>query len=115
MRLRRSDFAGLVQASKQQRNLRGRFHQLIYPVAKLSIGIDGSDPTLGGGLFDLLKRIVALGLQNQIALFFAVQPHEKIRHIVVHLPVVQVGDREAEAGVLGKGPHSLMRIQVVGG
>ena len=98
-------------------NVRHLMDDTIRPSSVLSIGIDCRNPSLGRRRLHLFKRIIALCFHNQVADFLAVvlQPNQKIRHVIMHLAVVHVGDCKAQSGVLGEGQHVRMFVQIISG
>lgn len=75
--------------------------------------VDGGAPPLRGRLFHLCQRVVSLGFQDEIPLPGGLESEDEVRLVIVHLAIVQVGDGEAEPGVLHEGAHRRMRVNEI--
>jgi len=80
----------------------------------LGVGVDGRHPSLRGGAFHLRQFVEAFRLENQVHGRFTREADDEVRHVVVRLAVVQVGNGEAEARVLHERLHLRMRVEDVG-
>jgi len=60
------------------------------------------------------ERIVALCLQDQVALVFRLQPDDEVRDVVVRLSVVEVRNRKIEPCVLYEAANAGMRVDAIG-
>ena len=57
------------------------------------------------------QRVVALGVQDRVALLLARRTEDEVGRLVAMIAVVQVGDSEAEAGVLDERTDAGMSVQ----
>lgn len=67
------------------------------------VRVHGSHPTRRGLLLHFLEPIVPLGLEDRREVRPVAEPDQEIRHVVVRLAVVQVGDRKTAVIVLDEG------------
>ena len=63
------------------------------PTAKLSVCVDGVDPTLCRCLLPFFERVVAFRFQDEVSL--RVQLDDEIRLVIVRLPIVKIRNRKA--------------------
>lgn len=63
----------------------------------------------------VFQRIQSLGLLDQVNVRIGLDSDDKVRHLIVHLPVVQVGDGESQAGVFDECIRGRVRVDEVCG
>ena len=80
------------------------------PAPILPIGIDSSHPALCSLGFDLGQGGVAFGFPYQMYPRLELESYKKIGHIIMRLPIVQIGNGKTEPGVFDKRLDSRARI-----
>lgn len=83
-------------------NIRNLVGNGILPAAIVSVIIYRRHPSLSCSTLDLFQLVKALRLKNEIRRRTVIQPDDKIRHIVVHLAIVQVRNGKPKSGVFHK-------------
>ena len=67
----------------------------VAPFTVPPVGVDSIDPPPRSLRLDLLERIVPLRLEDQLDA--VVEPDDEVRHILVRLSIMEVGDPEDRA------------------
>jgi hypothetical protein len=65
-----------------------------------AVCIYGSDPALCRVAFYFFQRILAFRLQDYMDRVVPAQPDDEIRHVIVHLPVIEIRNCESEPRIL---------------
>jgi hypothetical protein len=81
-------------------HFRGFLCDAVCPQTVAAFSVYRRDPPLGSRPLHILKRVVAFSLQDDVKGEVAFQSDDEVRHVVMHLSVVQVRDGESEPRVL---------------
>jgi hypothetical protein len=83
------------------------------PNAIPAVGIHSRNPALGRRTLHILQQIETLRLEDQVLRRIGLQANDEIGHVVVRLPVVEIGNHEAESLVFHERVDPLVAVEIV--
>src|SRR5215467_4220294 len=78
-----------------------------------ALRVDRRNPAFGSRSFYILQWIVALSFQNHVPWRVAPEPDDEVRHVIVHLPIVEIRNGESQSCILNKGMDGTVLVDVI--
>jgi hypothetical protein len=107
--------SSLSEPIQQQVDIADLMNNSVPPLSVTSLCIHRAHPAVCGRRLDFLQRIVAFRFQDQVQNWIGLQTDKVIRHVVVHLPVVQICDCKIEPRVFDESVCQAMAVNLVRG